>query len=64
MSPRARRTLGLLAITIGLFIYCILVMLLASVILPLHGLLDFVFYVVAGIAWIFPAYWVMKKTNG
>lgn len=64
MSPRTRRTLGLFTITFGLFIYCILVMLVASAILPLHWIADLLFYVVAGIVWIFPAYWVLKKTNG
>ncbi|MDA5194021.1 DUF2842 domain-containing protein [Govanella unica] len=64
MSPRTRRTLGLLTLTFGLFFYCILVMLLASVILPVNGVVDLLFYVVTGIVWIFPAYWVLKKTNG
>lgn len=64
MSPRTRRTLGLLTITIGLFFYCILAMIVLSHILPIHWIVDLVLYAVAGIVWIFPAYWVMKKTNG
>lgn len=64
MSPRTRRTLGLLTITIGLFFYCLLAMIVLSQILPIHWIVDLVLYAIAGIVWIFPAYWVMKKTNG
>lgn len=63
MSPRARRTLGMFSILIGLVIYCLLVMRLAVWILPIHWIVDLVFYVVAGIIWIFPAYWIMKRTS-
>ena len=63
MSARSRRVLGLFIIMAGLAVYCVLMMRLAVAILPIHWLVDLVFYAVAGILWIFPAYWVMRKTG-
>lgn len=63
MSARARRTLGLFAVMIGLALYCILVMRLAILILPLHWAADLVFYLITGLAWIFPAYAVLHRTG-
>jgi len=61
MSARTRRVLGLFIIMFGLALYCILVMKLAVLILPIHWAVDLLFYAVAGIIWIFPAYWVMRR---
>lgn len=63
MSPRTLRTIGLLIVTVGIFVYCILVMLLATLIPPLHWTLELLFYLFFGIVWIFPAYWLLKKTH-
>lgn len=63
MNAHTRRVLGLFAIMIGLALYCVLMMRLAVLILPVHWLVDLLFYAVAGIAWIFPAYWVMRRTG-
>lgn len=63
MNSRSRRVLGLFIIMAGLALYCILVMRLAVLILPIHWLVDLIFYAVAGIAWIFPAYWIMRRTG-
>ncbi len=63
MSSRGRRAFGLFSVLFGLIIYCVLVMRLAVWILPIHWAVDLVFYTIAGIAWIFPAYWIMRRTN-
>jgi hypothetical protein len=63
MTARNRRVLGLFIIMFGLALYCILVMKLAVLILPIHWIVDLLFYAAAGILWIFPAAWVMRKTG-
>jgi len=63
MTPRSKRAVGLFTVLIGLAIYCLLVMRLAVAILPIHWLVDLIFYATAGIVWIYPAYRVLRKTG-
>lgn len=63
MSPRTLRTIGLVILTIGIFVYSLLVMVFANWLPPMHIALELLFYVFFGIVWIFPAYWLLKVTN-
>jgi hypothetical protein len=53
----------MIGLILGLAIYCALVVVLAGVILPVNGFVDFLFYLVAGILWIFPARWLILRLN-
>lgn len=63
MSASTRRLLGMIILILGLVIYCGLVVALAVRILPINGFVDFLFYLVAGILWIFPARWLIFRIN-
>ena len=61
MSVRAKKLVGTFLLLIFVTIYTLLAMWLgASVINAQHGLIQLVFYVVAGIAWTFPAFAIIK----
>ncbi len=55
MSAALRKLLGLLALLIGLGVYALLVMRLAVEVLPESLIVQTLFYVVAGVAWVVPA---------
>jgi len=55
----SRRSIALLAGTGGFLAYVVLVLMLADLVLPLHWTLEFLFFAVAGIAWVWPAKWLM-----
>ena len=63
MSPSTRRLLGMIVLIFGLVVYCTLVVALAVTILPINTIVDFLFYLVAGIAWVFPARWLIFRIN-
>lgn len=55
MTPRTKKLVGVIAILFWLVFYALLVMRLAVSILPTaNGLVQLVFYAVAGLAWIVP----------
>ena len=65
MHTRVRKLLGTIALVSFVMAYALVVMTIAAAKLPgSSGLLQLVFYVVAGLAWIFPAgaiiYWMSK----
>jgi hypothetical protein len=55
----SRRSIALLAGTGGFLGYVVLVLLLADHVLGLHWTLEFLFFAVAGIAWVWPAKWLI-----
>ncbi|MBB5690552.1 DUF2842 domain-containing protein [Roseomonas alkaliterrae] len=55
----SRRSIALLAGTGGFLAYVVLVLLLADHVLGLHWTLEFLFFAVAGIAWVWPAKWLI-----
>lgn len=65
MSIRLRKFVGLMILLGGLFVYVLLAMGLAIRVLPdAHWAVELLFYAVAGIAWAFPAryliHWMSK----
>jgi hypothetical protein len=55
MTPRTKKLIGVILILFWLAFYALLVMRLAVAILPgAGGLVQFLFYAVAGLAWIVP----------
>ena len=63
MSPSIKRLLGMIGLILGLIIYCGLVVMLAVTILPINAFVDFIFYLVAGVLWSFPARWLIYRIN-
>ena len=61
MSVRAKKLVGLLFLLAFVTIYTLLAMWLgAEVINAQHGTVQLIFYVLAGIAWCFPAFAIIK----
>lgn len=62
MTPRIRKLIGTVLLLIVLFIYSMLVMVAASVVLRADGskLVELIFYAVTGIAWIVPAGYLIR----
>ncbi|WP_321389133.1 DUF2842 domain-containing protein [Emcibacter sp.] len=63
MYPSFKKFSGILIILIGLTLYALLVSRLIEAFFADHIVLQLICYLVAGIVWIFPAYWVLKKTS-
>lgn len=55
MTPALRKLFGLVVLMVGLGIYALLAMRLAVAVLPENLVVQTVFYIVAGIAWVWPA---------
>ncbi len=55
MSPSARKLLGLVVLLAGLGVYALLAMRLAVAVLPENLIVQTLFYLVAGTAWVLPA---------
>lgn len=53
--PRWRNTVGMAALVIGLALYALAAMLAGATLVPAHWLAQFVFFVAAGLAWLWPA---------
>ena len=55
MRPSWRNTVGMVALVFGLACYALAVMVLGASVIPDQGLVQFVFYAVTGLAWLWPA---------
>ena len=64
MSVRAKKLAGTVLLLVFVVIYTLLAMWLgAAVINAQHGLVQLIFYVVAGIAWTIPAFAIIKWSS-
>lgn len=64
MSMRWKKFIGMFALLAILFVYALLVMSLAVRILPTAGpVAEFVFYAVAGVAWVVPTKYLVVWMN-
>ena len=59
MTARSRKLVGLIGLVAGLALYALLAMRLAIDVVPDLWPGQVVFYAIAGIAWIFPAKWLI-----
>lgn len=56
MRARTRKLVGTVLLLVVLIIYALLVMLLATAVLPAGGkIVELIFYAIAGVAWVLPA---------
>lgn len=55
-----RKLFGYFLGLIGLSIYILLIARLGNALFPMHIALEFSFYAVTGIGWIFPAMWFIR----
>jgi hypothetical protein len=53
--PRWRHAVGILVLVVGLVVYALAAMLAGAALTPAHWLVELVFYVAAGLAWLLPA---------
>jgi hypothetical protein len=53
--PRWRNAVGMLALVLGLIVYALAAMVAGATLIPEHWLLQLLFYVAAGLAWLWPA---------
>lgn len=60
MKQRARKLTGALVLLVFLVVYVLLAMTLGATRLPENGFLQFVYYVVAGLAWVIPAGFLVR----
>lgn len=56
-----RKLFGYFLGMIGLSIYILLVSRLGDAIFPMHLVLEMAYYAIAGIGWIFPAMWIIRR---
>ena len=50
----------MIAILIGLTVYCLLAMRIGAWLFPLPLLLEILYYIVAGLLWLYPVMWALK----
>jgi uncharacterized membrane protein YbhN (UPF0104 family) len=63
MNPGPRRLFGTLALLIFILVYVLVAMVVASAVLPGAGrIAEFVFYALAGLAWVPPAAAIISWT--
>lgn len=55
----SRTTIAALAGIAGFLFYVVVVLVVADHVLALHWLVELVFFAVAGIAWVWPAKWLI-----
>jgi hypothetical protein len=61
MSPRLRKLIGSLVFLAGLAVYIVVVIAVSQGrILDTHPAVQFAFFLVAGLAWVLPAAWLIK----
>lgn len=60
MTMHMRKITGLLALLLMLVLYCGGCVYIAVQFLPENGFVEFIFYTVAGILWIFPAMRIIR----
>lgn len=53
--PRWRNAVGILALVAGLIVYALVAMVAGATLVPEHWLLQLLFFVAAGLAWLWPA---------
>jgi hypothetical protein len=53
--PRWRNAVGIVLLVAGLCVYALAAMLAGATLIPSHWLAQFAFFVVAGLAWLWPA---------
>lgn len=53
--PRWRNAVGILVLVIGLTLYALAAMVAGATLLPEHWLVQLVFFIAAGLAWLWPA---------
>ncbi len=58
-----KKLFGYMLGLIGLSIYIIIISRLGDAVFPLHVALEFAYYAIAGIGWIFPAMWIIRRWN-
>ncbi|WP_417319363.1 DUF2842 domain-containing protein [Emcibacter sp.] len=63
MYPSFKKFAGIMVILFGLALYALLATRLIEAVFADHIVLQLICYLIAGIVWIFPAYWVLKKTS-
>lgn len=63
LSAPAKRTLAMALIITWIVFYCGLAVRLSEWLLPVHWTVDLLFYLVAGIAWIFPVRRLLRWGN-
>ncbi len=63
MSVQNTKIFGMLALILGLCVYCLLVVTLAGAILPDNWLVQLIYYLIAGILWVLPARWLILRIN-
>lgn len=56
---RVRKAIGTLVLLVGLFAYTLIAVAIAVSILPENGFVEFLYYATAGIAWAFPARYLL-----
>ncbi|PZU50640.1 MAG: DUF2842 domain-containing protein [Sphingomonas sp.] len=54
MTPSLRRPLGILAVLVGIFAYCLFAVWLFEPVGRLHPLIQLPIWAVLGVAWVFP----------
>jgi hypothetical protein len=53
--PRWRNAVGMVALVVGLIVYALAAMVAGATLVPEHWLPQLLFFVVAGLAWLWPA---------
>ncbi len=69
MAPRLRKLIGTIALVVFICVYALVAMVVAAAKLPeASGLVQFIYYAVAGLIWVIPAAaliaWMAKPGNG
>lgn len=64
MSDAARKLLGLLVLLAGLFVYALLAMRLAVLVLPDDLIVQTLYYIAAGVLWVVPAVPFVRWVQG
>lgn len=65
MNPGPRRLAGTILLVVFILVYVLLAMVAASAVLPdAGGFVQFVYYAVAGLAWVPPAAWIIAWMHG
>ncbi|WP_138379099.1 DUF2842 domain-containing protein [Luteithermobacter gelatinilyticus] len=62
MRPSLKKLFGIVILMIGLSVYALLASRLIEAIFADQIVMQLICYLIAGIVWIFPAYWVLNRT--
>lgn len=58
--PRWRHAIGILVLVAGLVVYALAAMLAGAALTPAHWFVELLFYVAAGLAWLWPARFLLR----